>query len=87
MTNLATSMRHSAGGLSQSNYIRKRKKRHLHWKRRSKIILFPDILIYINSKDSTKTVKTHLKITKITGEKSNVQNILEFLYINKVYEK
>ena len=84
MPTLASFIQHSIGSPSQSNYLRKRNKRHPDWKGRSEkkqtnkqknLSLFANDIIYIeNPEDSIKKLLELInEFSKLAGYKINTK--------------
>ena len=78
---LTTSTQHDIGSTSHNNQTRKRKKRHLNWKGRGKIIaIFRWHDTLENPKVSTqKLLKLIYEFSKVGGFKINIQKSAGFL--------
>ena len=80
-----TTIQHSFGSFGHSNQSRKINKRNPNWKRRRKLSLFADDMIFYieNPRDSTrKLLELINEYSKVAGYQINTQKSLAFLYTN-----
>ena len=90
MSTFTTSIQHSIGSSSHSNWTRKRNKRHPNWKGGNKtVIVCNDMIVYKeNPKDSTnKLLDLISEFGKTVGYKVNIKKLKAFLYTNNELSK